>query len=188
LGREAQTILRPPPTLHPTVDNLKRALLTHHNTPDRNTGLSPAQAIFGHPIREILSIKPNLWLLTRDMREPSIARRQAKQEDRLTKHTEVLHGLKISDMDLVQNQSGPHTIRWDRLGTMTETLPHNQHKVKTNGSGRVTLRNRKFLDSITAYTTPPTRSYTTTQTPLTQWCPPQRGRGEKKQALTSPAM
>ena len=93
----------------PPVDNLKRALLPHHNTPDMNTGLSPAQAIFGHPIREILSIKPNLWLLTRDMRELAIARRHAKQEDRLTKHTKALHGLKISDVALVENQSGPHT-------------------------------------------------------------------------------
>ena len=41
---------------------------------------------------------------------------------------------------------------------MTETLPHNQHRVKTDGSGRVTLRNWKFLDPITACTTPPTRN------------------------------
>ena len=101
-------------TVSMDTDNFKRALLTHHNTPDRGTGLSPAQVIFGQPIRESLSTKPNLytprkeWLLTRDMKELVIARRHNKKEDRLTEHTEALHGLKISDTALVQNRSGPH--------------------------------------------------------------------------------
>ena len=139
-------------------DNLRRAILTNHNTTDRDTGLSPAQVIFGHLIRESLSIKPNLYtprLLNRDMRELVPARKHAKQEDRPTKHTKVLHGLKISGVDWVQNQ----------------------HKVKMDSSERVTLRNRKFLDPNTDHTTPPTRSHTTAQTPGTPMEPTQMGGG-----------
>ena len=95
------------------MDTFKRALLAHHKTPDRDTGLSPAQVIFGHLIRESLSIKPNLYtprLLNRDVRELVPARKHAKQEDRPTKHTKVLHGLKISGVDWVQNQ---HKVKMD---------------------------------------------------------------------------
>ena len=94
------------------------------------------------------------------MRELALASRHAKQEDKLTEHTKLLPRVKISDVFLVQNQSGPHATRWDRSGTMLETLPHDQYRVKMDGSGRVTLRNMKFLKPITAYTSPPTRSYT----------------------------
>ena len=86
-------------------DNLERALLTHHNTPNRDTGLSRAQVIFGHPIRESFLIKPNPYtprkerLLTRDMM--ALTRRHAKQEDNLTEHTKVPPGLKISNVALV---------------------------------------------------------------------------------------
>ena len=98
-------------------NNLRRALLTNYKTTDRDTGLSPAQVIFGCLIMESLLIKPSLytpsaeWLLTRDMRELTITSRPAKKEDRLTEHTKALHGLKISEV--VQNKPGPHTTRWE---------------------------------------------------------------------------
>jgi hypothetical protein len=81
-----------------------------------------------------------------------------RQEDKLTEHTKVPPGLKISDMALVQKYSGPHTTRWDRLGTMVVIRPHDQYMVNMDGSGTVTLRNKRFFEPITAYTSPPTRS------------------------------
>ena len=80
------------------------------------------------------------WLLTRDMKELVIARRHDKKEDRVTKHTKALNGLQISNTALVQNQSAPHTTRRERSATRTDTLPRDQHRVKTNGLGRVALK------------------------------------------------
>ena len=36
-------------------------------------------------------------------------------------------------------------------GIVVETKPHNQYVVKTSGTGRLTLRNRRFLQNYTAH-------------------------------------
>ena len=35
--------------------------------------------------------------------------------------------------------------RWDRSGKIVECLPHRQYKIKLDGTGRLTLRNRRHL-------------------------------------------
>ena len=44
------------------TDKLLAALLNFHNTPDRDTGLSPAQVIFGRKIKDYLPIKPGQFI------------------------------------------------------------------------------------------------------------------------------
>ena len=48
----------------------------------------------------------------------------------------------------VQNQRGKDPLRWDRSGIVVEDLGNQQYTVKMDGSGRVSLRNRKFLRKI----------------------------------------
>ena len=50
-----------------------------------------------------------------------------------------------SDYVRIQNQVGPHPTKWDKTGIIIEVHQFDQYIVKVDGSGRVTLRNRKFL-------------------------------------------
>ena len=54
-------------------------------------------------------------------------------------------------MVLVQNQTRKNPSRWDRSGHVVEVLPFDQYRVKIDGTGRSSLRNRKFLRAITPY-------------------------------------
>ena len=56
-------------------DTFFRALLQHRNTPDPNTGVSPAQALFGRPIKDLIPFQPYKfqtqegWRLAQEDRE-----------------------------------------------------------------------------------------------------------------------
>ena len=45
----------------------------------------------------------------------------------------------------IQNQTGHKPRRWDKTGEVMECKDFDQYVVKVDGSGRLTLRNRKFL-------------------------------------------
>ena len=72
--------------------------------------------------------------------------------------------LNLGNIVSLQNQAGPRAKKWDRTGVVVEVLPFDQYRVKVDGSGRVTLRNRQFLrnlghgdSSTTAGSCPPTQ-------------------------------
>ena len=55
-----------------------RALLAHRNTPDQDTGASPAQVLFGRPIRDLMPVKPGRyqpqegWRMSQEERETAL--------------------------------------------------------------------------------------------------------------------
>ena len=79
----------------------------------------------------------------------ALARRHTRQGAILTEHIKVLKPLKMSDIVLVQNQAGRRGKKWDRSCVVVEILDHGQYRIKVDGSGRTTLRNRGFLRPIT---------------------------------------
>ena len=49
----------------------------------------------------------------------------------------------------MQNQCGPHPNKWDKSGVIVECKPFDQYIIKIDGSGRLTLCNRKCLRHFT---------------------------------------
>ena len=129
------------------TDQVTRALLQCRNTPGRDGAhQSPAQILFGRQLRDGLPtpyfVRPE-WGKLRELRERGHARLHGKNVDR-----RCLEPLKVGDTVLVQNQQGSQPTRWDRTGMVVETLGNRQYSIKMHGSGRLTLRNRRFLKKM----------------------------------------
>ena len=48
----------------------------------------------------------------------------------------------------IQNQTGKRPTKWDRSGIVVEVRDFDKYIVKVDGSGRLTLRNRRFLKKL----------------------------------------
>ena len=135
-------------------DKFSRALLNYRNTPCRDIGLSPSQIIFGRKLRDFIPCRPGdyepraEWILTREQRENALSRRYEMMGQRLKFGTKTLNKLAIGNIVSVQNQTGPRAKKWDKTGVIVETLPYDQYRIKMDGSGQVTLRNRQFIRKL----------------------------------------
>ena len=79
-------------------------------------------------------------------------RRSALQNmEKLSQNTRALQPLKVGDVVQVQNQVGCRPSKWDITGTVIDVGKYDQYTVRIDGSGRMTLRNRKFLKKIVPY-------------------------------------
>ena len=126
------------------------------NTPDPDCKISPAEIVFGRPIRDAFSfinrlnkfsnkaIKP-VWREAWSAKESALRTRFVKTSEKLNEHSRNLENLSVGDHCFVQNQTGNYPKRWDRTGAIVEVNPHDQYTVKIDGSGRLTVRNRRYL-------------------------------------------
>ena len=126
-------------------------LKVHHSSNGGMTCMtSRAGVSIWWPRITALSYKPSKeWLVTKEQRELALAKRYAKQEEVWSEHTKTLPELPVGTMVRVQNQAGNKPKRWDRTGLIVEVLPHLQYRVRMDGSGDISLRNRRFLRKIT---------------------------------------
>ena len=69
--------------------------------------------------------------------------------ERWTKHTRSLPPLFVGDHVRIQNQIGNHPTRWNKTGAVIEVCQYHQYVIRVDGSGRVTIRNHKFLRKYT---------------------------------------
>ena len=138
------------------TDEFLRAMLQLRNTPDPDCNMSPAQIIFGRPLRDTLSFtnrlekfsNPNIWPTWREAwseKEAALRHRYHRTTEALKEHSRPLTPLVVGDQVYIQNQAGNHPKRWDRSGLVVDVLGHDSYLVKVDGSGRVTQRNRRFL-------------------------------------------
>ena len=80
-----------------------------------------------------------------------------REQEKWGEHTKPLPPLQVADRVRIQNQTGLHPNKWDRTGTVIEVLQFHQYLIKVDGSGRQTLRNRKFLRKFVPMYQPPKR-------------------------------
>ena len=146
-------------------DSFQRAILTYRNTPDPITKISPAIAVFARPIKDLIPVLPGklhlhpYWDKLLDHREATMATRSETELGKWSEHTHPLPQLKVGDVVRVQNQTGPFPRRWDKTGTVIEVCQFHQYLVRLAGSGRATLRNRKFLRKCAAPSPPAVRGH-----------------------------
>ena len=115
-------------------DRVARSVLQYRNTPIQGLGLSPAQMLLHCRLRDFLPAQPCLstphpaWVNAAECRETALASR--------------LQPMQLGDNVAVQKNRNK---RLDRTGTVVEILPSRQYQIRMVGSGRITMRNRRFI-------------------------------------------
>jgi hypothetical protein len=161
--KTAKRLLRENTSLTGDINTVKmsRALLTHRNTPDRDTGLSPAQMILGRPLKGFLpnasrpvvgkaeGVASDVWRRVADWRELALAKRSSADQEKWDHQTHALPALTLGQHVMIQNAVGNNPRLWDKRGVVIKVLPFDQYEVMVDGSRRITLRNRKHLRKFT---------------------------------------
>ena len=139
------------------TDRFLAALLMHRNTPSTGTKTSPSEVIFGRKIKDLVPIVPGKlkmnpqWHHLLKLREEALAKRHLKRGEELSEHTRRLKPLTVGTSVTIQNQHGNSPKRWCNTGRIVEVGEFDKYIVKMDGSGRLTVRNRKFLKPITSF-------------------------------------
>lgn len=148
--KAAKRIVRDNANADGSLDNDKvaQAVLQYRNTPIQGLGFSPAQLLLHRHLRDAIPTRPRLyrphrdWVVAAQQREAALSSRNAKLVERYNQTAHPLSPFAVGDMVALQNK---RNRRWDRTGRVVERLPNRQYKIRVDGSGRVTIRNRRFL-------------------------------------------
>ena len=132
------------------TEAFQQGLLEWRNTP-KFDGLSPAEIVFGHPIRSILpahratfarhSKFAGKWRDIMDQRDTAYDDQMQKVEDGYNAHARPLAPIPAGTAVRIQD---PISKRWDRRGVVVLIGNRRDYRVKMQ-SGRVYWRNRRFL-------------------------------------------
>lgn len=147
-------------------DKAARAILQQRNTPLADLGMSPAQLLLHRTIRDHIPVNPSHyqlhrdWILSGEEREKLYAHRNQDLQDTYNKTAHPLQPLTTRTAVMIQTNG-----KWDKSGCIVEVRPHRQYRVRVDGSGRTTLRNRRFLKPIAENNTSATLPATSAAAP-----------------------
>ena len=139
------------------TDRFLAALLMQRNTPSADTNMSPSEVMFGRKIEDLIPIVPEKlkmnpqWHDLLRLREQALAKRHMKRGVELSEHTRRLKPLTVGQSVTIQNQHGNNPKRWCNTGTVVEVGEFDKYLVKVDGSGRLTVRNRRYLRPNVTY-------------------------------------
>ena len=133
------------------TDKAARAILQYRNTPLPDIGLSPAQILLHRQLRDSVPAHPSHY----QPHKESILTAQAR-ENALSQRSHLL----VKNHDATARQLPPLVVgtnvavqgvnkKWQRTGRIVEVLPHRQYRIRMFHSGRITIRNRRFLREYT---------------------------------------
>ena len=129
--------------------HMAHAIIQHRNTPLPDLKLSPAQLLFHRQLRDKIPTHPThlrlhkQWVLTSQQREDLF---KSKNEASMRRYNEIskpLDPLKPQTRVLILTQG--KVPRWTKSGVIVMCLPFKRYKIKLDGSGRIVVRNRRFI-------------------------------------------
>ena len=133
------------------TDAASRALLQFRNTPISTVNKAPSQLLYGRLLRDHIPTHKDMhqphpeWILSADDRHRKTDKRNQAIAKRYNSSARPLRPLQPGTRVSVQNQGSTHPRLWEHTGTIEESLPHRQYRVRIDGTNAVTLRNRRFL-------------------------------------------
>ena len=140
-------------------DSAARAILQYRNTPLPYINLSPAQILLHRQLRDSLPSHPSHyqlhkdWVISAKEREAALAKRNHIIVERYNGRTRELPPLLVGTKVAVQEEQLGKKY-WNKTGTIIEALDHRQYRIRMDASGRITLRNRRFLRNFTPISSP----------------------------------
>ncbi len=136
------------PRGHIDTDKIAMALLQHRNTPLRGMEEAPSELALGRQLRDTVplprkryQINPK-WAHHLRVRESEMSKQNKISKEKHDMHAKELEELGVGDNVFCQDT---RTNKWTKSGMVVESCGNQQYKVKMDGSGRLSLRNRKHL-------------------------------------------
>ena len=140
-------------------DQAARAILQYRNTPLPDINLSPAQILLHRQLRDSVPAVPSHyslhkeWVLSAKERESAVATRTQKIIHNYNKSTRNLAPLVLGTHVVVQSRDN-RKKKWVKSGKIVEVLVNRQYRIRMDGSGRVTLQNRRYIKECHPITPP----------------------------------
>ena len=129
------------------ASTITSAILQYRNTPLPDIALSPAQILLHRQLRDSIPAHPahykphKEWVLTAEEREKTLSNRNHLIVKNQNAKARELTPLPLGTNVVVQGDGK----KWECMGNIVEVLPHRQYRIRMFHSGRVVLRNRRFL-------------------------------------------
>ncbi|XP_063886394.1 uncharacterized protein LOC135114421 [Scylla paramamosain] len=147
-------ILKVAPSGDIDCEEFDRGLLELRNTPNF-TGRSPAQVLYGHPLRSCVPAHLDSFSMEWQSKAEDCDRRAATHTENVAvqydNQARELPKLQVGQQVRLQD---PKTHRWDKVGVVMSVGKARTYEVRVP-SGRVYWRNRRFLRPVRNTDDPP---------------------------------